>query len=130
MKKTIMAVIATVLVMSALSAGADPAALTQVSTDRVLGRGLHLTHCIRQPNNAREWRRFSTCTSRNDDAVQQWGHRMDVCLAIYRVNERNDDAYSTADPLVLQTAPGLAPADLGGPAKFLMLWKQTAFCTA
>jgi len=129
MKKTIMAVIATVLVMGALSAGASPSALTQVSTDRVLGTSLHLATCNRSPDNQREWQRFAHCSTGNDIATQKWAHRMDVCLAIYRMTERNDDAYSTADPLVFQTAPGLAPADLGGPAKLLMMWKQTAFCT-
>lgn len=130
MKKTILAVMASVLMTAwVMSAHADPTPVTEVSAARVLGTSLHMTHCMAHPDNRKEWSRFSRCVSNNGDAIQRWGHRMDACMNLYRFQSRADDAYTTADPLVTVPGMGLAPADVGGNATLMMVWRKTTFCS-
>ena len=103
---------------------------TSGSASRILGDGLSLSGCNTSPDNAAEWTRFAKCTTANFTKVQKWARTLDACMTVFKVENRDDDAYMAdgVDPPVV-AGEGLSFAAVDAlEFDYFMGWKERDSC--
>jgi hypothetical protein len=127
----IVSVAFTATIVQASSGGAAPLRAVPVAPSRILGVDLTIRTCNSSPDNATKWRAFAKCATGNFARIRAWASKLDNCMQVFQVSERNDDVYAgpggvTGPNPELQTGSGLVYGGNATNPRWVMGWKSSA----